>query len=235
VPVWRVFYVRPRAEKKAAARLESAGHEVFLPLRAAVRQWSDRKTTVEEALFPGYLFARVDERGRLAVLQDEAVVRCVAFGGRMAEVPEAEVAQLQALQAAPDRLAVGAQQAFPVGAEVYVTRGPLQGVRGTVVDHPKATYLLVEVASIRQRSRFISPPTGLSGRWRVPTDRGAVASGSRWRQGRSGREGDPLRRWASREMPRGGRLDAGGSSAGTTFLPCPGGHSVCFGGLAQLP
>jgi len=150
VPVWRVFYVRPRAEKKAAARLESAGHEVFLPLRAAVRQWSDRKTTVEEALFPGYLFARVDERGRLAVLQDEAVVRCVAFGGRMAEVPEAEVAQLQALQAAPDRLAVVAQQAFPVGAEVYVTRGPLQGVRGTVVDHPKATYLLVEVASIRQ-------------------------------------------------------------------------------------
>jgi transcription antitermination factor NusG len=155
--VWRVFYAKPRAEKRAAARLAEAGHEVFLPLRAALRQWSDRKTQVEEPLFPGYLFARVDERARLAVLQDEAVVRALAFGGRLAAVPDEEVAQLQALQAAPERLAAVTQRAFPVGAEVYVARGPVRGVRGRVLAHPKRCYLLVEVPSIRQAIRVHVP------------------------------------------------------------------------------
>jgi len=155
--VWRVFYAKPRAEKRAAERLAEAGHEVFLPLRAALRQWSDRKKRVEEPLFPGYLFAHVDERARLAVLQDDAVVRCLGFGGRLAVVPDHEVAQMKALQAAPERLAAVALQAFPVGAEVYVARGPLQGVRGRVLDHPKACYLLVEVPSIRQAIRVHVP------------------------------------------------------------------------------
>ena len=42
-------------------RLEAAGVHVFLPLRRTLRQWSDRRRWVEEPLFPGYLFARVDE------------------------------------------------------------------------------------------------------------------------------------------------------------------------------
>jgi transcription antitermination factor NusG len=155
--VWRVFYAKPRAEKRAAARLAGAGHEVFLPLRAALRQWSDRKQRVEEPLFPGYLFARVDERARLDVLQDEAVVRCVGFGGALAAVPEAEIAAMKALQAVPERLAAVTQRAFPVGAEVYVARGPVQGVRGRVLAHPKTCYLLVEVPSVRQAIRVHVP------------------------------------------------------------------------------
>ena len=154
---WRLFYVRPRAEKRAAARLAAAGHEVLLPLRAALRQWSDRKRRVEEPLFPGYLFAHVDERGRLDVLADEAVVRSVAFGGTLAEVPAPEVARLRALLAVPDRVEAVAREAFPPGAEVFVTRGPLRGVRGRVLDHPRSCYLLVEVPSVRQAVRVHVP------------------------------------------------------------------------------
>ena len=159
--VWRVFYAKPRAEKRAAERLaerfRGTGHEVFLPLRAALRQWSDRKKRVEEPLFPGYLFAYVDERGRLAVLQDEGIVKSVHFGGQLAVVSAEEVEQLKALQAVPENLAAVHREAFPVGAEVYVARGPIQGVRGRVLDHPKACYLLVEVPSIRQAIRVHVP------------------------------------------------------------------------------
>jgi transcriptional antiterminator RfaH len=155
--VWRVFYTRPRAEKKAAARLAAAGHDVFLPLRTALRQWSDRRQTVEVPLFPGYLFARVDERARLDALQDEAVVKTVHFGGTLAAVPDREVALLKALAAAPDRIEAVARGAFPVGAEVYVARGPLAGVHGRVVGHPRDRYLLVEVPSVQQAVRVHLP------------------------------------------------------------------------------
>ncbi|MEM0964202.1 MAG: transcription termination/antitermination NusG family protein, partial [Bacteroidota bacterium] len=72
---WRAFTVRARSEKRVADRLSAAGIETFLPLRRALRQWSDRKKWVEVPLFSGYVFARVDERERLVVLETEAVVK----------------------------------------------------------------------------------------------------------------------------------------------------------------
>lgn len=154
---WRVFYCRPRAEARAAERLEAAGVETFLPLRATLRQWSDRRKRVLVPLFPGYLFAHVTERERYDALQDEAVVKTVAFGGTPAVVPAAEIALLRALQAAPDALEAVDRAAFPVGAEVVVARGPLAGVRGRVTGHPRAQTLLVEVASIHQTVRVQLP------------------------------------------------------------------------------
>jgi transcription termination/antitermination protein NusG len=154
---WRVFYPRPRAEKQVRLRLETAGFEVFLPEREVLRQWSDRKKRVREPLFPGYVFALVDERARLEVLQDEAVLRTVSFGGRPSVVPRHEIEQLRALQAVPERIEAVARQAAPVGAEVIVTSGPLKGLRARVGDHQKPLYLLLEVPSIRQTVRVHVP------------------------------------------------------------------------------
>ncbi len=156
-PLWRVFYTRPRTEKKVEERLAAGGHDVFLPMRETLRQWSDRKQRVAVPLFPSYLFARVDERARLAVLEDEAVVKTVHFGGTLAHVPDREIALLKTLVAAPDRIEAVAREAFPLGAEVYVAKGPLAGVHGRVIGHPRDLHLLVEVPSIRQSIRIQMP------------------------------------------------------------------------------
>ena len=155
--LWRVFYTRPRAEKRVAERLAAAGHDVFLPLRTTLRQWTDRKQRVEVPLFPGYLFARVCERARLDVLQDEGVVKTVHFGGTLAAVPEREMTLLRTLAETPDLIEAASRAAFPVGAEVYVARGPLAGVHGRVVGHPRDLYLLVEVPSVQQAVRIHLP------------------------------------------------------------------------------
>jgi transcriptional antiterminator RfaH len=155
--VWRVFYTRPRAEKRVRERLEAAGLDVLLPEREVLRQWSDRKQRVREPLFPGYLFARVDERARLDVLQDEAVVRCVSFGGRPTVVPDAELEALRALAEIPDQIEAVAREATPLGAEVIVTNGPLKGVRAHVASYPRPLYLLLEVPSVRQTVRVHVP------------------------------------------------------------------------------
>src|SRR5690606_23980464 len=92
---WRVFYTRSRAEKRCAERLEDDGVEVPLPLRRVTRRWSDREKVVEEPLFRGYVFARVDEAERLRALQTDGVVRCLHVGGRPAEMRPEEVERLR--------------------------------------------------------------------------------------------------------------------------------------------
>jgi transcription termination/antitermination protein NusG len=154
---WRVFYTRPRAEKKVERRLEASGAEVFLPMRTAIRQWSDRKKEVMVPLFPGYIFAHVDERERLSVLEDEGIVRCISFNGSIAAARDEEISALRAMQNVPGQIEAVAMRSVPKGAEVVVTSGPLTGVRGFVIGHPKMHYLLVEVASVAQAVRVHIP------------------------------------------------------------------------------
>ena len=171
--VWRVFYTKPRAEKRVETRLLAAGLDVFLPMRTTIRQWSDRKQRVSVPLFPAYLFARVDERERLAVLEDEGVVKTVHFGGALAAVPEREMALIRTLAESPEYVETVTREAFPVGAEVYVSRGPLAGVHGRVIGHPRELYLIVEVPSVQQAVRIQMPAA-----WAVrPASRAPVAPG----------------------------------------------------------
>ena len=155
--LWRVFYTRPRNEKKVADRLEARGVEVCLPMRSVLRQWSDRKKKVQEPLFPSYLFAHVDERQRLDVLADEGVVKTVSFGGRVAVVRQEEIDILRSLQAFPERIEAVTREAFPPGTGVMVTNGPLKGMRGSVSAVPKPLYLTVEIPSIHQAIRLQVP------------------------------------------------------------------------------
>lgn len=147
--VWRVFYTKPRAEKKAAERLAAAGVEVLLPLKEESRHWSDRKMIVQVPLFKSYLFANTDELGRLRVLEDEGIVNTVSFGGRMARVTEEEVSRLILLSESPDLVEdVVHISSFPVGTKVLVHRGPLKGVVGHIMPRRLAGSLFVNVPSL---------------------------------------------------------------------------------------
>ena len=154
---WRVFYTNPRAEKKCEERLQQQGVEVFLPTYVAVRQWKDRVKRVTEPLFRNYLFARVDEPGRLQVLQTPGIVRCVAFGGRIAEVNPDEIEQLRIMQNAPERLERMSDSRIPIGREVTVMNGPMCGLRGEVIEHRGEYYMVVRVEAIHQAVKVHVP------------------------------------------------------------------------------
>lgn len=154
--VWRVFYTRARAEKKCETRLEDRRIDVLVPKKKEIRQWSDRKKEVTVPLFRNYLFARVDEKDRLHVLRTPGIVRCVHFDGAPARLREETVEQLQTAQKAPDRLSV-ADFRPPVGKTVTVTKGPLQGLTGTVQQHRGQMHILVRVKAIRQAMKVEVP------------------------------------------------------------------------------
>lgn len=151
-----MFYTHARAEKKCEKRLHNRRIDVLLPTRTVVREWSDRKKEVVEPLFRNYIFARVDEKDRLRVLQTPGIVRCVSFRGEPARLREEEVEQIKRTQEAPDRLSV-VDLRPPVGATVTVTDGPLQGLTGEVQEHRGQTYVLVRVEAIRQAVKVQVP------------------------------------------------------------------------------
>jgi transcription antitermination factor NusG len=156
--VWRVFYTFPRAEKKCEKRLTDGGIETFLPKHTVIRQWSDRKKEVVEPLFRNYIFARVDERDRLRALQTDGIVRCVSFQGRPAVVRDEEIEQIRlAIEHGGDFAVVDYAPRPVVGAEVVVTEGPLQGLRGEIREHRGQTNVLVAISVIRQALRVNVP------------------------------------------------------------------------------
>lgn len=150
---WRVFYARPNAERRAADRLEAYGITTLVPVRRVEKMWSDRRKWMDEPLFRGYVFAHVDERERLHVLEDEAIVRCLRFDGQFSELSELEIRTLRLLASTPERLETTVLSRFPLGQPVIVSAGPLAGLRGRVVQHRRAPTLIVELHSIRQAVR----------------------------------------------------------------------------------
>lgn len=156
--VWRVFYTFPRAEKKCEKRLLDANIEAYLPKHTVVRQWSDRKKKVVEPLFRNYIFAHVDERQRLQVLQTDGIVRCVAFQGKPAVVREEEIEQLRLALEKGDGFAVVDYVPRPkIGEKVVVTEGPMRGLRGEVQEHRGQTHVLVAIPAIRQALKVNVP------------------------------------------------------------------------------
>jgi transcription antitermination factor NusG len=152
---WYAIHVRTRFETVAADTLVGKGLEVFMPVYRARRQWSDRIKEIEMPLFPGYLFCRIDLRGRLLpILTTPGVIAILGAGNMPSPVPEREIAAIQLAI----RSGLPAQPCpYPsVGARVLIERGPLAGVEGIVLSsespgHCKKRRLVVSV-HLLQRS-----------------------------------------------------------------------------------
>ena len=143
--------------------LAEEGVEVFLPMKIVAGQGGHQKRRVKEALFPGYLFAQVDERERLQVLRAPGVVGLGGEGEAPSVVDPAEVAQLRILQNAPERLGVVGFPLPPPGERIEVGSGPLQGLIGEVVGHRGRLYVVVRVAAVRQAAWAYVPVHELVG------------------------------------------------------------------------
>lgn len=128
---WTAFYTKPRNEKKSAQRLSSKGFEVYCPTTTVVKQWSDRKKKVKEPVFSSYIFARVDETERQAIITDPSIVSSVFWLRKPVQIREVEI------QAIKDFLNDFAQVKsvnldITRGDRAVINAGPLRGEEGIV-------------------------------------------------------------------------------------------------------
>jgi transcription antitermination factor NusG len=136
--------------------------DAFLPKCVVIHQWKDRKKKIVEPLFRNYIFAYVDETERLRVLQTQGIVRCVVFGGRLAEVQELEIEQLKIMQQAPERLSPMGQWLPPIGGRVTVVQGALRGLVGEVMERRGQLYVIVRVEAIQHAVKVRVPVAWVS-------------------------------------------------------------------------
>jgi transcription antitermination factor NusG len=127
---WYALYTCPRHEKRVAEQIEQRQISCFLPLYRSIRRWKDRRKELELALFPGYVFVRIELQDKLQVLKVPGAVRLVTFNGQPAALPEQEIECLRNRQ-----FGSGTIEPHPylcAGRRVRVRSGPLQGLEGII-------------------------------------------------------------------------------------------------------
>lgn len=146
---WFVVRVRSNHERVAAAHLRDRGYEEFSPCWKTERRWSDRTKEMDQFLFPGYVFCRLDPLDRLPVLTAPGVVELVGFGKIPAEVPDHEIENVRRM--VQSGLFVMPWPFLELGHRVLIERGPLAGVEG-ILEEVKGKCRLVVSVQLLQRS-----------------------------------------------------------------------------------
>src|ERR1700682_4995771 len=89
---WFALQVRSRYENIVTAHLSGKGYESFLPLHKTRRRWSDRFKEIEQPLFPGYVFCRLNPFNRFPILTIPGVFLIVGVGKTPVPIDEDEIA-----------------------------------------------------------------------------------------------------------------------------------------------
>lgn len=128
---WYLVYTKVRQEKVAQTNLERQGYAVYLPLVRQVRRRLGRRVSVIGAMFPRYLFVRLDsDTDNWAPIRSTlGVVSIVRFGHEPARVPDRFVDYLRSREDEKGIQTVAVDELKP-GMRVRVTEGSLMGFEG---------------------------------------------------------------------------------------------------------
>lgn len=151
---WYLLYTKPRQEKLALQHLQNQAYEVYLPLIQVEKIRQGVRSLVEEALFPRYLFVKLDEAGSQSwapIRSTVGVSQLVKFGHRFAEVSQDLVAWVQD-HAKVMKLAPELKQ----GDLVTITEGPFRGMEAIfkTYDGEKRAILLLNLLTKMTEAKF---------------------------------------------------------------------------------
>jgi transcription antitermination factor NusG len=146
---WYAVYTVVRHEKAVNAALTEKDIETFLPLREVLSRWKDRKKRIQIPLFPGYLFVNIRLKEMWDVLNRRSVVRILGVKGVPIPVPADQISAIRSLL--ESNLRYDPYPYFSEGREVIVINGPLQGIRGKILE-VRGNYRLILSVDLIQRS-----------------------------------------------------------------------------------
>jgi transcription antitermination factor NusG len=145
---WYAAYTYPRHEKTVMKQLESKSIEAFLPLFLIENRWKDRRVQIQNPLFPGYVFTRINLSERNRVLAIPGVIRMLSFNGLPAPIDDSEI---EAVRLCMERGAGLEPHPFlEIGDRVRVRSGVLEGVEGLISRCKDERRLIVPISLINQ-------------------------------------------------------------------------------------
>jgi transcription antitermination factor NusG len=123
------------------------GIDAFTPKVALRKHWSDRVKIVREPLFKGYCFAKFELCEKLQAVRQPGVVSVVHFKEQYVPVPESVIQSLKILT--EQGIKLDPCPYIKVNNAVVITKGPLKGVEGLVLEkRNKNTTLVISVEAI---------------------------------------------------------------------------------------
>jgi transcription antitermination factor NusG len=147
--LWYAVRVRSNYERVTATHLRERGYEEFSPCYEVRRRWSDRTKTINQPLFPGYVFARLNPHNRLLVVTAPGVVGLVGLGKLPVPIPDQEIENIRKM--VQSGVLMKPWPFLEVGQRVLIESGPLAGVEGILQD-VKGKFRLVVSISLLHRS-----------------------------------------------------------------------------------
>ncbi|HTW30989.1 MAG TPA: UpxY family transcription antiterminator [Candidatus Sulfotelmatobacter sp.] len=147
---WYAVRTRSRHEKLVTRQLENQGIESFLPVINKINQWSDRRKEVEQPLFSGYAFVRVNPSSseRVRVLRTQGVVNFVGAHGSGVPIPDHEIANINTLLAS--RIQYRERPFLYIGQRVRVVGGALDGIEGVLTAENADQSVVISVGLIQR-------------------------------------------------------------------------------------
>jgi transcription antitermination factor NusG len=142
---WYVIMVRSNHEKRIAQALNDRDIEHFLPCYRSIRQWKDRRVTLELPLFPGYVFVRICLNERLRVLTVPHVFSFVGTANSASTVPESEI---DSIRRGVEHGRAEPHPYWTAGEEVLVSQGPMCGLTGILLRQQGNSRVVVSVQAI---------------------------------------------------------------------------------------
>jgi transcription antitermination factor NusG len=167
---WFAVRVRSNHEKTAAIHLRHKGYPEFAPSVKTERQWSDRKKIIDQFLFPGYVFSRLNPLDRLPILMMPGVVGIVGFGNGPCPIPDQEIENVRAM--VNSGLLVFPWPFLERGQSVLIERGPLAGLEGILEETKGRCRLVVSINLLRR-----SVAAEIDRTWVRPVGRSVLSAG----------------------------------------------------------
>ena len=146
---WIAVRSKPRSEKIVSIELSKKNIESFLPIVKKRQQWSDRKKWVEFPLFPSYLFAKIELKDSIYILNTRGVSTIVKFGNRVMTIDEKVVNSIRlALEGEYDLHPI---KYFTIGDRVSVIDGPMKGAIGIIeTKYNNENRLVIKIEALQQ-------------------------------------------------------------------------------------
>ena len=146
---WYAVQTKSNFERALSKELQLKGISSFCPEIAEVHEWADRKKTIMQPVFKGYVFANFpgNVEGRVAVLSCAGAVRILGKAQQIEAIPEAEI---EAIRIAVQSYSCTRIAGLEEGSWVRVKRGALKNVEGRLVHIKNQTRLVLTITLLCQ-------------------------------------------------------------------------------------
>jgi transcription antitermination factor NusG len=129
---WYAIYTRARWEKKVVRQLEDKGIEHYCPLVREERQWSDRKKTILEPLFTGYVFVRISDKDALSVKKLDGCINFVYWLSKPAVIRGEEIDAIRQFLLDHERIQLEKMR-VNLDDRVRIMSGPFMEKEGMII------------------------------------------------------------------------------------------------------